>query len=185
MVCTPGSDPDVETRGGEGGRPVASGRMETPRLAPRLARLPLAGVLGIEVREAVDFRSRLLGLAFLERSEAGAGLLLPRCSSVHTVGMWFPLDIVFLDASGVAVAVEYEVGSRRFLSDGGAAAILELPGGLSAVDLVGEGRQVADAGIQRVCKSEQGGVARVTNTTLQAADVSWMDIGGIRKRLLA
>ncbi len=45
---------------------------------------------------AESFRARLLGLAHLERRFAGAGLLIPRCRSVHTFGMRFPIDIYFL-----------------------------------------------------------------------------------------
>ncbi|HEU5142925.1 MAG TPA: hypothetical protein VFU04_07195, partial [Solirubrobacterales bacterium] len=69
-------------------------------LAPRLDRLPRATVLGFDVRLARGPRARLLGLAFLERSSAGAGLLIPRCAAVHTHGMRFRLDLVFLDAAG-------------------------------------------------------------------------------------
>lgn len=40
-------------------------------------------------------RLRLLGLALL-RDIPADGLLLPRCSSVHTVGMRAPIDVLFL-----------------------------------------------------------------------------------------
>ena len=39
---------------------------------------------------------RLLGLAGLPDLPAGAGLLIPRCRSVHTFGMRFALDILFV-----------------------------------------------------------------------------------------
>src|SRR5829696_8257603 len=57
---------------------------------------PAARVCGVEVPVAVG-RTRLLGLARLDRAEAGAGLLIPRCAAVHTFGMRFELDVVFLD----------------------------------------------------------------------------------------
>ena len=56
--------------------------------------------VGREVPVATGFRARLLGLACLDREEAGPGLLIPRCASVHTFGMRFALDLVFLDATG-------------------------------------------------------------------------------------
>lgn len=101
--------------------------MERPQLAPRLTSLPVATVHGFEVREAASFRSRLLGLALLDRREAGAGLLIPRCASVHTVGMRFLLDVFFLDQNGVVVAVSRDTSPGRLLINKVAAAVLEIP----------------------------------------------------------
>lgn len=52
---------------------------------------------GLEVLCVVadSFASRLLGLAFLHEAPAH-GLLFPGCSSVHTFGMWFAIDVVIL-----------------------------------------------------------------------------------------
>ncbi len=49
---------------------------------------------------ATSLRSRLLGLAFLDEPQARC-LLFPRCSSVHTFGMRFAIDVVFVDLSRV------------------------------------------------------------------------------------
>lgn len=84
-------------------------------------------VLGHEVRVARGPRARLLGLAHLDREEAGSGLLISRCSSVHTVGMRFPLDLYFLDQGGEAIAVRRGVLPRRFAFCGRAEAVLEVP----------------------------------------------------------
>jgi uncharacterized protein len=96
-------------------------------LAPRLAALPVATVLGREVPVAAGSRARLLGLAFLRSEQAGRGLLIPRCSSVHTFGMRFELDLVFLDRDGRALAVRLGVRPRRLAWQRGAAAVLEIP----------------------------------------------------------
>jgi len=96
------------------------------RLAPRLARLPTGKALGNEVPVARTARSRLLGLALLERDRAGAGLLIPACRSVHTFGMRFELEVVFLDRSGRPLRSEQEVAPGRFLFDRRAGAVLEL-----------------------------------------------------------
>jgi uncharacterized protein len=100
--------------------------MDQP-IAPRLRCLTRATVLGREVPVASGFRARLLGLAFLDRGAAGSGLLIPRCARVHTFGMRFPLDVLFLDARDGLVAFHLAVGPRRFVSHRGAAAVLELP----------------------------------------------------------
>jgi uncharacterized membrane protein (UPF0127 family) len=78
---------------------------------------------------AKDFRTRLLGLGWRKRAGAGPGLLIPRCSSVHTFGMRFELDVYFLDAAGRVVSVRRRVPPRRVLWQRGASAVLEIPSG--------------------------------------------------------
>jgi uncharacterized protein len=76
---------------------------------------------------AKDFRTRLRGLAFRDREDAGPGLLIPRCGSVHTFGMRFALDVFFLDAEGAVIAVRRAVPPRRILWQRGSSAVLEIP----------------------------------------------------------
>ena len=80
-------------------------------------RVPVADRLGM----------RLLGLAFLPREGAGPGLLIPRCRSVHTFGMRFPLDLVFLDADGHEIGRRSSVPPGRLVSEAGADSVLEIP----------------------------------------------------------
>jgi trehalose synthase len=94
--------------------------------ARRLRDLPSTSVLGHEVPVASDLRSRLLGLAHLDRDEVGPGLLIPECSSVHTFGMRFPLDLVFLNREGQPLSIRREIPPRRFACDRRAHAVLEL-----------------------------------------------------------
>jgi hypothetical protein len=101
-----------------------SGAPGEPR---RLASLPLLTVDGHPVRVATTLRSRLLGLAFTDRRRAGPGLLIPACRSIHTFGMRFALDVVFLDAEGAALCWVRAVPPRRFVAHRRAAAVLELP----------------------------------------------------------
>ena len=88
-------------KGGEPGRPEPEVPMEIDRtgsteMAGRFRGLPTRCLAGVEVPVAESFLSRLLGLSHLDRDRAGPGLLIPRCSSVHTFGMRFPIDIHFL-----------------------------------------------------------------------------------------
>jgi hypothetical protein len=80
-----------------------------------------------DVPVADSFRRRLRGLAWRDRAQAGPGLLIPRCSSVHTFGMRFELDVYFLDRDGEVLALRRRVPPRRVLWRRGAAAILEIP----------------------------------------------------------
>jgi uncharacterized protein len=96
--------------------------------AHRMRHLPVTDALGWRVPVAVGFTARLLGLAGLDLDEAGPGLLIPRCRSVHTFGMRFALDLIFLDRKGNPCAVAREaVPPRRVVWDRRADAVLELP----------------------------------------------------------
>ena len=75
---------------------------------------------------ATSVRARLLGLAFLDRAQAPPGLLIPRCRSVHTFGMRFPLDLHFLDAQGHEVSVRAGVRPGRLARERRACSVLEL-----------------------------------------------------------
>jgi uncharacterized protein len=92
----------------------------------RFRRLPYETVLGFTVPVATTRASRLLGLALLDGEEAGEGLLIPRCCSVHTLGMRFPLDLVFLAADGRVLEVRRSVRPGRIARYRRAAAVLEL-----------------------------------------------------------
>jgi len=95
----------------------------------RFHRLPRDRAVGVEVPVARGPLSRLLGLAWLDRGRAGSGLLIPRCASVHTFGMRFPLDLYFLDREGAVLRVRRQVPPGRIVSCRGADAVLELPAG--------------------------------------------------------
>jgi hypothetical protein len=95
--------------------------------ARRLSRLPRTEAFGREVALARGLCARLLGLALLPRDHAGPGLLIPRCRSVHTFGMRFELDIVFLARDGQPLRKIDAVGPGRIVACPGAVAVLELP----------------------------------------------------------
>jgi uncharacterized membrane protein (UPF0127 family) len=98
--------------------------VETPTRFRGLERHEL---LGFEVPVATSVPSRLLGLALLSRDRAGTGLLIPRCSSVHTFGMRFRLDLLFLDQRRRVIELRRAVPPGRFIRCSGAMAVLELP----------------------------------------------------------
>ena len=101
--------------------------MEAAPLAPRLAALPRVRLADRDVAVAVGPRARLLGLALQPVERAGAGLLIPRCASVHTFGMRFALDVVFLDDAGRVLDRHLAVPPRRLLCHRRARAVLEIP----------------------------------------------------------
>jgi uncharacterized protein len=81
----------------------------------------------IRIYEARGFRARLLGLAFLDSYDSA--LLIRRCRSVHTFGMRFPLDLVFVDRDWRVVRLVRDVGPRRIVSCREAVAVIEVAAG--------------------------------------------------------
>jgi uncharacterized membrane protein (UPF0127 family) len=92
----------------------------------RFRALDRTSVLGQEVPVATSLLSRLLGLAFLTRRHA-PGLLIPRCRSVHTFGMRFPIDVLFLDDDDRVIELRRAIPPCRVIRCPGAMAVLELP----------------------------------------------------------
>lgn len=100
----------------------------------RLERLP-ALVLGGDVRLAVAGRpvARAAGLAVLRAMPPRTALLIPRCRSVHTFGMRFALDLIWLGDDGAIVDVTASVRPRRVVTRRHASAVVESPAGSGAV----------------------------------------------------
>ena len=75
---------------------------------------------------------RTRGLLRRPPLKIGEGLLLQRCRSIHTIGMAYPLDIVFLDKNGIVRKCVTGVKTFRTVACFAANATLELPeGGLA------------------------------------------------------
>ena len=99
-------------------------------LPPRLARLPArARPGGLVLHEAAGPRARLLGLAGLAGLPAAHGLWLPATRSVHTLGMRFPLDLLWLDGAGAPVRLDQHVGPARLRTCRRARSVIEVAAG--------------------------------------------------------
>jgi uncharacterized membrane protein (UPF0127 family) len=99
-----------------------------PQLPRRLRGYPVAAVAGssLSVSVATTFRARLLGLAGLRPTPRGIGLLLPHTCSVHTFGMRFAIDLIWLDEAGGVMRVDRSVPPRRVCRCAGAWGVVEL-----------------------------------------------------------
>jgi uncharacterized membrane protein (UPF0127 family) len=78
----------------------------------------------VEIAVARSFCARLRGLAL---RRPGRALLIPRCRSVHTFGMRFPLHLVWLDRQGRVLGLDLRVPPNRVRSRRDAFAVLEVP----------------------------------------------------------
>ena len=84
-------------------------------------------------REARGFFTRGWGWMLRSRPPEGEALVFRSCSSLHTVGMRFPLDIVFLDADLRVLGVRPRMGAWRVaLGPRGTRWSLEMPAGARA-----------------------------------------------------
>jgi uncharacterized membrane protein (UPF0127 family) len=74
-------------------------------------------------------RARLLGLARLDALSPRYALHFPRCRSLHTFGMRFALDLVWLDGAGRPVRVDRDVPPRRLRTCLAARSVVEVGAG--------------------------------------------------------
>ncbi len=89
--------------------------------------------VGDQVGLADRWWSRFRGLLGRSGLETGEGLLLTPCSGVHMFGMRFPLDLAFLDQTGLVVALYHRIApGERTPYHREAWGVLELPAGVLA-----------------------------------------------------
>jgi len=65
------------------------------------------------------FWERMIGLLGRRALPAGHGLLIVPCGAVHTLGMRFAIDLVFLDGAGHVLCCVAGVKPGRFCVHGG------------------------------------------------------------------
>ena len=81
---------------------------------------------------ALDSKARTRGLLGRDGLAEGAGLVIAPSQGVHTFGMRFPIDIVFVRRDGRVVRCRSSVKPRRVALWLTAFAVIELPSGAIA-----------------------------------------------------
>ena len=87
-------------------------------------------LLGHSVAVAADSRTRRTGLLKHDRLAPGEGLWIAPCEAVHTFGMKFAIDVVYLSRSKKVLKVRKNMGKRRISLCLRAYSVLELPAGV-------------------------------------------------------
>jgi hypothetical protein len=99
----------------------------------RAAAFMLLGVSGANATLGVDvarsWRARLRGWLGRREAPASRGLWLVPCDSVHTFAMRFPVDLVFVNATGRILRVDHRVPPWRVRFCLGAYSVIELAAG--------------------------------------------------------
>jgi uncharacterized membrane protein (UPF0127 family) len=84
---------------------------------------------GRRVAEATTRASRVRGLARLDAMPSHYALHIPKCRSVHTFTMRFPLDLVWLGKDGRPVRIDRDVAPRRIKTCLAARSVVECNAG--------------------------------------------------------
>lgn len=97
----------------------------------------------LHVRVARSFLQRARGLLLRRPLAADEALLIPGCAAVHTFGMRYTIDVVFVDPVGRVLRVVPRVSPWRIALQPGAAGVLELAAGRAAALGFGAGARLA------------------------------------------
>jgi uncharacterized membrane protein (UPF0127 family) len=100
-------------------------------------------VLGDDIAVADNTYSRVVGLLGKRSLARGSGLLIAPSQGVHTFGMMFSIDVVFLDANSRVLSVRSELKPFRLSKViWKARSVLELPAGAVRASRTGIGDEL-------------------------------------------
>ena len=85
---------------------------------------------------------RNTGLLKHTRLEPGEGLWITPCEAVHTIGMKFAIDVLFLDKKRRVLKVRHAMPRWRISGSLFAHSVLELPSGTAAATKTARGDQL-------------------------------------------
>jgi uncharacterized membrane protein (UPF0127 family) len=112
-------------------------------------------VIADRCRFANSLWKRMVGLLNRARLEQGEGLLIDRCYGIHTVGMRFSIDVVFLDHNLQVIRVVSSLPPFRTCVVKKAVYVLELPSGTASRTSTVDGDQLR-------IRSTENGAAKST-----------------------
>lgn len=87
-------------------------------------------------------KKRKIGLLKHASLEPGDGLWITPCEAIHTIGMNFPIDVLFLDRKRRVVKVRSDIPRWRMSACFSAHSVLELPSGTAAATETHPGDQL-------------------------------------------
>ncbi len=87
-------------------------------------------------------KTRKIGLLKHDRLDSGEGLWIKPCEGVHTVGMKFPIDVLFLNKKRQVVKIRAAMPRWRMSLCLWAHSVLELPSGMAAETQTATGDQL-------------------------------------------
>lgn len=97
-------------------------------------------ILADKASLADSFFARLKGLLGTKQMLSGEGLVIKPCNSVHTFGMNYAIDVVFIAADHRVVKTVPDLAPGKLAACGSSSYVVELPAGT----LAGTGTVVGD-----------------------------------------
>ena len=94
-----------------------------------LVNVRTGSVIAEVVEPALESKSRRKGLLGRDALADSHALVLAPCGSVHTFGMRFPIDVLFVSADGSVIKIVEELGAWRMAGSLQACITVELPSG--------------------------------------------------------
>jgi uncharacterized protein len=106
--------------------------------------------LADRARLARSFGARLAGLLLTSRLDPGEGLWLVPSSGVHTMGMRYEIDVLFLDRDNVVTGCRPSMAPwRTAVSPAGTHSCVELPAGTIVRTGTACGDRLCISGVER------------------------------------
>lgn len=93
-------------------------------------------VLAQTVLVADTFFTRLKGLLGTSRLPEGQALLIRPCSSVHTFGMRYDIDVLFISHEGQILKIMSKMPPGKIAWCKESAYVIEMPGGTASAKVV-------------------------------------------------
>lgn len=87
-------------------------------------------VLAENTQMADSFFKRLKGLLGTDGIESGSAMVLKPCNSVHTIGMRYPIDVIFVDGNNKVLKLVSHLPALRFAFCSEASYVVELKAGV-------------------------------------------------------
>lgn len=99
-------------------------------------------ILADRAQIADTSKTRKIGLLKHNQLELGEGLWITPCEGVHTIGMKFPIDVLFLDKKRKVLKIRAAMPKWRMSACLFAHSVLELPSGTAAATRTTAGDQL-------------------------------------------
>jgi len=97
----------------------------------------------LDVMVASTPLARMRGLLARPPLRQGEAMFITPCNMVHTLGMGYPIDVVFLGRDGLVLKVAPHVGPRRMRGCLRAHSVLELAAGEAARQAIAPGMSLS------------------------------------------
>lgn len=95
-----------------------------------------------EVKMTSNFYERFIGLLGSKSLNPKQGLIISPCSSVHTIGMRYPIDLIFLNDNWIVLKTVQSLKPWRFAFANSASMVLEISANLLEILNVKEGQKL-------------------------------------------